>query len=258
MADETLQQQPPTFSDELYKYAHDSGFIPKEATVDIFKKNLSNKDFVKELYDYSVQTEFIPKEATIDIFTKNIGGVEPSKKKDTVSPVDGGSSGLQKIKFNGQEYGYNADTLQAFKPDGTEIKQVKISGKIYDVKDFITNVIGIKPKQVDNTEYDYKSGFADRQQGAINSAMSPDVQSEKLIKRNKKFPSFKDNPKIGAALDAYQNLKTAAANTADKQDEYDLFLKTGTFTDENGQDIRPCLPIGLVMYLLFLIVPQQT
>ena len=96
MADETLQQQPPTFSDELYKYAHDSGFIPKEATVDIFKKNLSNKDFVKELYDYSVQTEFIPKEATIDIFTKNIGGVEPSKKKDTVSPVDGGSSGLQK------------------------------------------------------------------------------------------------------------------------------------------------------------------
>lgn len=91
MAEETLQQQPPAFADELYKYAQDNGFIPKEATFDIFKKNLSNKAFVQELYDFSVQTEFIPKEATIDIFTKNLGGVEPPKKKEaTVSPSTSG------------------------------------------------------------------------------------------------------------------------------------------------------------------------
>ncbi len=161
------------------------------------------------------------------------------KKNDGVSKSGGGSSGLPKIKYDGKEYGYNPSTLQVFQADGTELKQVKHLGKTYDVKDYLTNVIGVKPKQVDNTEYDFKTGFADRQQGAISAAQAPDVQSDRLIKRNKKFPSIKDNPQVAAAFDAYDNLKNAAANTADKQNEYDLFLKTGTLTDENGQDIRP-------------------
>jgi hypothetical protein len=246
MAEEIIEEatvpvdggKPSTFNNDLYQASIKSGFIPKDATYDEFVANLSDKAFSNDAYNFSIKVGLIPKDATVDEFTSNLE-VKKKDKPATESPVDGGSSGLPKFKYNGTEYGYNAATLQVFEPDGTELKQVEHLGKTYDVKDYLTNVIGVKPKQIDNTEYDFKTGFADRQQGAINNAMSPDVQSERLIKRNKKFPDFNSNPQIADALSSYNNLKAAAQNTSDKQDEYDLFLNTGAIADENGQDIRP-------------------
>jgi len=133
--------------------------------------------------------------------------------------VGGGSSGLPKIKYDGKEYGYNPSTLQVFQADGTELKQVQHLGKTYDVKDYLTNVIGVKPQtqkpQAEKPisgQKPFEQGLLDRQQGAIIASQAPEVQSDRLIKRNKKFPSIKDNPQVAAAFDAYDNLKNALLN----------------------------------------------
>jgi len=251
MAEEIIEEtivgggdKPSTFADDLYNASIQSGFIPKDATFDRFKENLKIEAFVKDAFNFSLESGLIPKDATYDRFTKNLSGTNPAEKKNgtekpvTALPADGGSSGLRKIEYKGQQYEYNPKTGEAYK----EGRPVDIATQAFIDK----NILGILDKNstVDRNgnpidQKPFQQGLLDRQQGAISAAEAPDVQSEKIIKRNKKFPSFRDNPQIGAALDAYQNLKTAAANTADKQNEYELFLKTGTFTDENGQDIRP-------------------
>jgi len=249
MAEEIIEEtivgggdKPSTFADDLYNASIQSGFIPKDATFDRFKENLKNEAFVKDAFNFSLESGLIPKDATYDRFTKNLSGTNPAEKKKekpaTELPVGGGSSGLRKIDYKGQQYEYNPKTGEAYK----EGRPVDIATQAFIDK----NILGILDKNSTVDRYGnpidqkpFQQGLLDRQQGAISAAEAPDVQSEKIIKRNKKFPSFRDNPQIGAALDAYQNLKTAAANTADKQNEYELFLKTGTFTDENGQDIRP-------------------
>ena len=184
----------------------------------------------------------IPKDISTKFPEFNFGGTNPAeKKKDTASNGGGTSSGLLSIKFGGDQYQVNPKTQEVFMGG----KRVTVP---QNIKDYIAkNMLGVKPtSQPKEDEWgnpldqgQYRQPFTDRQQAAIGLADAPDVQSEKIIKRNKKFPSFSDNPQIGAALDAYKNLQSAAANTADARNNYDSFNLTGSFFDDEGNEIKP-------------------